>query len=133
MWRLAALYSRLALAAILMLGISGCQRSFSYVVRGIVKSATDGSPIRGVEVTLQADGLTHQTGFPFATEPGGKFRAMFRISDQEFFPEGTLPKWSLILTEEGFHDEEIDISPSQRPTSGGQETQIEVVAYMRTK
>jgi len=116
-----------------MLGISGCQRSFSYVVRGIVKSATDGSPIRGVQVTLQADGVSHQTRFPFTTEADGKLRAMFRISDQEFFPEGTLPKWSLILVKERFQDEEIDISPMQRPTSGGQETQIEVVAYMRGK
>src|SRR5579863_1943927 len=126
MCRFATTLSRISFAALLiMLGICGCQVSYSYVLHGVVKNATDGSPVRGVRVTLKANRVTHQTGFPFDTSADRKFRAKFSISDQEFPLDGTLPKWSLVLSKGAFHDEEVDISPAQHP-SGSQEVQIEV-------
>jgi hypothetical protein len=79
-------------------------------------------------VTLKAGGVTDESGFPFTTIADGKFRGKFSISAGEFYE---LPKWSLTLSKDGFHDEEVDISPTQQPESGGREGQIEVVAYMR--
>jgi hypothetical protein len=125
------LQRRILFGALLLISLSGCQRSYSYVLHGVVKIAADGSTLAGVVVTVNADGVSHQTGFPFTTNGDGKFRARFDINEREF-SEGKIRKWSLTLSRDGFEDEEVDISPTQEP-SGGNEVQIEVVAYLRAK
>jgi hypothetical protein len=101
-------------AVFLLVGVSGCQFSYPFEISGVAR-ATDGSPLPGVSVTLNA-GSVSESSFPVVTEPDGTFKARVRIGDIEFMKE-ELPKWSLELSKDGYETATVDISPKQKPES----------------
>jgi hypothetical protein len=111
--------------------LQGCQLAYDYEVRGRVKSASDGAPLAGVRITLEAGSLFATTS-PAMTATDGTFSLRFTVSDGAFGPVA-MPKWSLTLAKEGYFDELIDISPTKEPESAKITNQIFVVAYMRTQ
>jgi hypothetical protein len=110
--------------------LPGCQFSYDYEIRGRVKSASDGTPLAGVRITLEATTLFATTS-PTVTATDGSFLLRFTVSDGDFGPGGAMPRWSLTLAREGYADEVIDISPTREPESAKITNQIFVVAYMR--
>jgi hypothetical protein len=103
----------------------GCQRVYTYQVRGLVRSAADRSPLAGVRVEMRG-GLSGDT---LTTGEDGSFEGTFTASDSQFHV-GRLPSWSVYLSREGYAFETVDISPRQEPDSGSSPSQLVVVAYM---
>src|SRR4051794_26553441 len=98
---------------VLVLGASGCQYSYPFEISGVVRGAADGAPLTGVTATLQAGGI-RESSFPVVTGPDGSVRASFRVADSQFM-RGELPKWTLVLTKEGYEDQALDVSPTHTP------------------
>ena len=71
-----------ALTALLFAVISGCSYEYPVELRGIVRSAKDGSPIAGVEVRLTPGG--YGNAFPLVSGPDGTFRVTVRMPDVDF-------------------------------------------------
>ena len=109
--------------------LPGCQYAYDYELRGRIKSSSEGTPLAGVRITLEATSLFSDTS-PTVTGADGSFSLRFSVSDGAFVAGG-MPKWSLVLAREGYVEEVIDISPTGEPTSATSTNQIMVVAYMR--
>lgn len=114
------------------LAIPGCSIYYSYELDTTVRAPLDGQAVKAVKVKLEAEQLCEWPTEPL-TDNDGKFSFTFKVSARVFRPEGALPKWRLVLSKEGFHDETVDISPRRAPKSGGQITQMTVIAYIRPK
>jgi hypothetical protein len=129
--RTVAIGFALALLGATIAVMPGCTRSYPYELRGVVRSAADGSPLAGVTVDVEP-GLLDQTGLPATTAADGSFIASFRASDGEFMTD-RLPSWSATLSRDEYVTEVIDISPRREPESRGPPTQILIVVYLRPK
>jgi hypothetical protein len=105
--------------------VSGCQMAYRYEVRGKIRSSSTKAPLSGVLVTLKyTDGSSKQDSIETASD--GSFLLSFEVGDDEF-AVGRMPKWSLVLTKEGFADEILDISPTKEPShSSGP---VEIIVY----
>jgi hypothetical protein len=110
----------------------GCQYSYPYALRGVIKSAEGGAPLAGVSISLKADGIFGKEKFPIVTEADGTFGVDYEVMDIQFM-RAELPTWALVLSKEGYSDEIIDISPTRKPDSPKTTTHIVVVAYMKAK
>lgn len=120
----------LLLCGLLGVCLPGCQFAYEYAVSGRINDFTDGKPLAGVRVSLEASEVFLNTG-PVPTAADGSFFLRFRVSDGAF---GTgMPRWSLTLEKEGYADEVVDISPTREPTSTKVTNQIAVVAFMKAK
>ncbi|MBI3821824.1 MAG: hypothetical protein HY289_03985 [Planctomycetes bacterium] len=115
----------------LLFSISGCSYAYSFALSLVVKGI-DGAPLQDVNVTLKAEHFSEAPNFPVSTGPDGSVRFSFRVRDTVLHHDA-MPKWSLLLSKQGFHDEEIDITLKQKPESPKRETQLVVAAFMRPK
>jgi hypothetical protein len=123
--------------AFVLLGVAvglmpGCQRSYPYDLRVVVRDAADARPLFGVRVEIQGHLYLDRDPGPPVTVPDGTFAASCSAPDFQFVGDN-LPTWSLVLSKDGYHDEIIDISPARRPGSGPAENRIVVVAYLRPR
>jgi hypothetical protein len=111
----------------------GCQfgYEYDYVIRGTVKSASDGRPLVGVRGVLNAWSSTTQMT-PVTTGNDGSFTLPFTV-EVAALAHDRMPKWSLTLTKAGRVDEVIDISPVRKPVSTEAVNQIAVAAYLRER
>jgi hypothetical protein len=116
--------------SLLVAGVSGCQFSYPFEISGVVR-ATDGTPLAGVNVTLNA-GSIRESSFPVDTGPDGTFKATVRIGDIEFMRK-ELPKWSLELSKEGYETTTVDVSPKQKPESPRKTTFISSKGTLKAK
>jgi len=121
-----------ALLGVAVVFVPGCQYSYPYELRLVVRSAVDASPLAGVTVRTDAGQMTPREDGPAVTAPDGSFGATISVRDSEFFGNKH-PRWTLTLARDGYADELIDISPQRQPESGSPPTQLVVVAYLRPK
>jgi hypothetical protein len=89
-------------------------------------------PLAGVSVTLKAKGILNPSPFPVLTGPDGRFVATFRVVDIEFMHE-ELPKWSLVLSKEGYQEQTLDVSLKQKPESTKKTTAIDAEGSLQAK
>jgi hypothetical protein len=120
------------IAATALLATPGCSCSYAYELDLTVRQTSDGRAVEAVGVTLEAE---HVRNWPemLLTDKAGRLSFTFSVSDIAFWPEGTLPRWRLVLSKDGYHDELVDISPRQAPQSRKEVRQMIVTAYMRPK
>ncbi len=107
--------------------MSGCQKLYTYRMSGVVRSATDGSPIPNARVEVSGE-------WTFALEPthtgiDGTFMIEGEVSDSAF--RVGYPAWSLRVSRSGFADEVLDVSPTEQPESSRNPVRIFVVVQMR--
>ncbi len=112
--------------------LSGCSFAYPVELRGLIRSAKDGSPISGVIVMLSPDmayGSGYAEVFPVSSAVDGTFRVSFTMPGNAF---GVGEPWSVSLKQEGYHDETIDLGPFDDPKSSDP-MRIVVAATMREK
>ncbi|WP_339911860.1 hypothetical protein [Symmachiella dynata] len=112
--------------------LSGCQKTYTYTISGIVKDATDGKPLQDVEVDLNGY-HSHMGGvhFPIKTDALGHFQFDWKVSDGEFHGPTDMPKWVLNLKKNGYADESVDISTKREPSQASTPVSIIVVVQLR--
>lgn len=113
-------------------GVSGCQFSYPFEISGFVQSAADDTPLPGVTIALKADGLRGESPFPLITGEDGKFRAAFRVGDIAF-THGDLPKWTLVLSKDGYQNQTLEIRFTQKPESTSKTTTIPIEGRLKPK
>jgi hypothetical protein len=127
--------SRMTMATLaslaLLCGTNGCHRVYPFELRGGVRSAADGSPLAEVTVMLRVGGIVGGTPSPVVTGADGTFNVSFRVADIEFMRD-KLPRWSLVLSKEGYDNLTIDVSPTQEPKSS-RTTTISVDVKLRPR
>ena len=105
----------------------GCTKSYPYEVRGVVRSAADGHPLAGVNVTAHAG---WSSDLPATTEADGSFLFTFRASSSDF-NSTQLPKWTATMSREGYVVQDVEFSPMRRPNSNEPPTQFVLVVHLR--
>ena len=118
------------LGATLGFATPGCSVYYFYELRLVVRALPDGCPLTGVRVDLQAKGLREDWPGSVSKDEDGTLVTKFSVSAGQFYK---LPSWRLVLSQPGYHDEVIDISPRNKPESGAPPTQLVVIANMRPK
>jgi hypothetical protein len=124
------LFTALAFALFLVVGVSGCQFSYPFEFSGVVRTA-DGAPLPGVTVILNA-GSVRESSFPVVSGADGTFKARVLIGDIAFMREA-LPKWSLELSKVGYESAAVDVSPQQKPESPRKTTFISTEGTLKAK
>jgi len=119
-------------AATAQFAVPGCSISYEYDLEITVRQTSDGREVQAMEVRLEADHIQKWPELSL-TDEAGRLSTTFSVSALAFSPEGTLPKWRLVLSKEGFHDEVVDVSPRRAPASGKEVRQLIVTAYVWPK
>lgn len=105
---------------VVLIGLSGCQYRYPVEVYGEIRSAADGTALRGVRVELsRASGLVY-------SEPDGSF--VIRFKDD--WRPGEV--WQLSLSRDDFNPESVLMTLRHGPTTSGT-TQVFVFVSMRPK
>ncbi len=122
------------LAALDLIGV-GNFHTYKYEIRGTISSASDGTPLSEVIVTLKLNPLGRATKSASETlhavegsKADGSFLIQTQINSYEF---RKLPKWVLHLTKPGYAETLVDISQHGEPKSGSSPYLIAVAACMR--
>jgi hypothetical protein len=116
-----------ALAPLVFAVISGCSFEYPVELRGIVRSAKDGAPIAGVEVTLTPNG--YDVVFPVVSGPDGTFGVTISMPDISF---GSNRPWSVSFKKEGYNEEKVELGSFTEPKSS-EPTRIVVAASLRER
>lgn len=126
-------YPAIIVGALLAASCFGCQYRYTYVFRGLVKSAVDGTPIENVEIDLNH--FHEHMGpvkFPVKTDSRGYFEFEWAVSDATFIhnPPGK-SIFVLYVKKSGYHSEEIDLGIQKRPETSDGSNQIFVLVQLR--
>lgn len=119
--------------ASLTLAMPGCSVRFELEIEGTIRDSADGKPLAGVRVVLDARGAL---GWPesLTTNKDGEFTAAFQVPADKFSQvHDGLPKWQLLLSKKGFHDDAINVSLRRAPDFRKEHPSMIVIAYMRTR
>jgi hypothetical protein len=112
--------------------IPGCQKSYFYKVRGTVKNAIDGKPLRGVSVAC-SDTTQLWGGQPGPSGRDGSFSIGFYVDESELSSRDPKPTRTLVFRKDGFFTEWVNIDVEPDPESQSPTTPVIVVAYLRPK
>src|SRR4051812_42021469 len=85
-----------ALLGVAVALMPGCSGSYPFEVRGVVRSAADGTPVAGATVEVDVRAIS-RSGLPATTAADGSFTGSFRAADFQFTSD-QLPRWSATVS-----------------------------------
>lgn len=118
--------------------IPGCSSRIYFNLFGIVKDASDGGLLEGVEISIkgrsdQRPGVDYtpetEPAQPVTTILDGQFRIKLSSIDRSII--AATPRWELVLSKDGYVTEVVDISPNPHKLPGSSPGQIRVIVYLR--
>ncbi|MFO0898056.1 MAG: hypothetical protein U0836_11590 [Pirellulales bacterium] len=96
----------LAVFAAIAVSTVGCSFRYTMDVEGVARNAADGAPLSGVNVHLK--GPFEDDGRSVTSGPDGAFYLRFHVWNPSVSPASP---WRLVLSANGFLDEEVDLTP----------------------
>lgn len=119
-----------ALSAAVLIGLSGCGRTYQFELEATVTSEADGTLIAGATIHRnmwgeKSDPKTEEV--VLRTDSAGRAVDSFAVTDAAF--SAGKPMWLLRVFKEGYEPEIVEIKPRVAPA--GSRTRLEVPVKLR--